>query len=92
MSKHIGSNFEDFLVEEGMLADAKATAIKRVLAFQLQQEMEKMHISKKALAEKMSTSRSSVDRLLDPNNPSVTLLTLEAAAEAIGKRLTISLA
>jgi len=89
---HLGSDFDDFLQEEGLLAEAEATAIKRVLAFQIQKEMEERQLTKSALAKLMNTSRSSLDRLLDPNNPSVTLVTMESAAIALGKKLKIQLA
>ena len=89
---HSGSNFDDFLKEEGLLADVEATAIKRVVAYQIEQEMQKANLSKTALANKMHTSRSALDRLLDPRNVSVTLQTLERAALALGKRLKVELA
>jgi len=89
--KHIGGDFDDFLRDEGILEDAEAVAAKRVIAFQIAQEMEREHISQSELARRMKTSRSSVERLLDPANPSVTLGTLERAASAIGKRLKIQL-
>ena len=91
-NKHIGSDFDDFLQKEGLLAEAEATALKRILAHQIHQEMEARNISKAALARMMHTSRSSVDRLLDPENPSVTLLTLESVAIALGKKLKLQLA
>ena len=91
-SKHIGSSFDDFLQEEGLMAKAEATALKRVLAYQIRQEMELRHISKAALARMMKTSRSSVDRLLDPKNSSITLLTLENVAVALGKKLKLQFA
>lgn len=91
-NRHIGSNFDDFLKEEGLLAEAEATAVKRVLAYQIDQEMAERRISKSALARAMQTSRSSLDRLLDPENASVTLLTLESAALALGKKLKVQLA
>ncbi len=90
-NKHIGSDFDDFLKEEGLLAEVEATAAKRILAYQIRQEMESRHISKTALANMMQTSRSSVDRLLDPENSSVTLLTLESVAIALGKKLKLQL-
>ena len=90
--KHIGSSFDSFLQEEGLMAEAEATALKRVLAYQIKQEMELRNISKTALAKMMRTSRSSVDRLLDPKNSSVTLLTLENVAVALGKRLKLQFA
>ena len=89
--KHIGSDFDDFLRDEGVLDEAEAVATKRVIAYQLAQEMERANISHSELARRMKTSRSSVERLLDPSNPSVTLVTLERAASAIGKRLKVQL-
>ena len=86
---HIGGNFDDFLNEEGLLAEAEATAVKRVIAFQIEKEMKERNITKSALARMMNTSRSSLDRLLDPDNVSVTLLTLETVALALGKRLRV---
>jgi DNA-binding phage protein len=90
-NKHIGSDFDDFLDKEGLLAETEATAIKRVIACQIMEEMKELHISKSALARRMNTSRSSLDRLLDPENASVTLLTLETVALALGKRLKVQL-
>ena len=89
---HAGSNFDDFLKKEGLLADVESVAIKRIVAFQIEQEMQKSKLSKSALAQKMHTSRSALDRLLDPSNVSVTLQTLERAAIALGKRLKVELA
>ena len=91
-NNHIGSSFDAFLQEEGLLAEAEATAVKRVIAHQIEREMAERHISKSALASMMRTSRSSLDRLLDPENPSVTLLTLESVALALGKRLKVQIA
>ncbi len=90
-NKHIGGDFDDFLRDEGILDDAEAVAAKRVIAFQIAQEMERAHISQSELARRMKTSRSAVERLLDPANPSVTLSTLERAASAVGKRLKVQL-
>ena len=92
MSKHIGSNFDDFLEEEGVLAEAEAIAVKRVLAFQLKELMKAQKLNKTQLARRMNTSRSALERLLDPDNPSVTLLTLERAARALGKNIKIEIA
>ena len=92
MHKNIGSSFDDFLEEEGTLAETEAVAIKRVIAYQLSQVMETQQLSKTAMARKMNTSRSALDRLLDPENTSLTLQTLERAAQAIGKRLRIEFA
>jgi predicted XRE-type DNA-binding protein len=90
-NRHIGSSFDDFLQEEGLLAEAEAAAVKRVIAHQINEEMEERHISKSALARMMQTSRSSLNRLLDPKNSSVTLLTLESVALALGKKLKVQL-
>ena len=89
--KHIGGDFDDFLRGEGVLDDTEAVAAKRVIAFQIAQEMELAHITKTELARRMKTSRPAVERLLDPANPSVTLSTLERAATAVGKRLKVQL-
>jgi antitoxin HicB len=89
---HIGTSFDDFLDEEDLRVDAEATAIKRVIAYQIELEMKQANISKSAMAEKMHTSRTALDRLLDPGNASVTLQTLERAALALGKTLRIELA
>ncbi len=89
--RNIGSDFDDFLRDEGILEEADAVATKRVIAYQIAQEMEKGNISQSELARRMNTSRSSVERLLDPANLSVTLVTLERAASAVGKRLKVQL-
>jgi hypothetical protein len=91
-NKHIGSNFDDFLQEEGLLAEADATALKRLLVFQIEKEMEERNLTKTSFAGQMRTSRSSLDRLLDPENPSVTLLTLEKVASALGRQLKVEFA
>ena len=90
-NKHIGSSFDDFLEEEGLLAEAEALAVKRAIAFQIDQLMEEHELSKTAMAKKMQTSRSALDRLLDPQNSSITLQTMERAALALGKKLTVAL-
>ena len=90
-NKHVGSSFDDFLKEEKLLVETEATAAKRVLAYQIQEEMAEQNISKSDLARRMHSSRSSLERLLDPENPSVTLLTLENIAIALGKRLKIQI-
>jgi len=89
--KHLGSDFDDFLREEGLLDEAEAVASKRVLAYQISQEMKQRALSKAAMARRMGTSRSSLDRLLDPDVPSVTLLTIERAARVLGKRVRIEM-
>lgn len=87
----IGGTLEDFLKEEGILEEANKIAIKRVLAFKIQEEMEKNNLSKTAMAKRMKTSRSALDRLLDPANTSITLNTMEQAAHVLGKKITLSL-
>lgn len=87
----IGSSFESFLREEGTLEESTAIAIKRVIAFQLKTAMEKQSLSKKALAERMSTSRSQLNRILDPNNGGVSLQALANAAKAVGRELHVEL-
>jgi DNA-binding Xre family transcriptional regulator len=87
--EYLGSNFDDFLVEEGLLAEVEAVAIKRVIAYQVTELMKEKNLTKTAMAERMETSRAALERLLDPANESVTLQTLERAAMALGKRLRI---
>jgi DNA-binding Xre family transcriptional regulator len=84
---HSGSSFDSFLEEEGILDEVEAAAIKRVIAWQLEEAMKAGKISKKAMAERMGTSRSQLDRLLDPENSAVHLQTIARAARAVGKRL-----
>ncbi len=89
--KHLGSSLDDFLTEEGRLAEAEAVASKRVLAFQIAQLMAEQQLSKAEMARRMSTNRAAVDRLLDFDTESATLATLEKAATALGRRLHIAL-
>ena len=89
---HIGSSFESFLDEEGILEESTATAIKRVLARQIERAMHERGLTKSAMAKAMRTSRPQLDRLLDPANPSVTLDTLQRAAAAVGRKLRLELA
>ncbi|MEE9517352.1 MAG: XRE family transcriptional regulator [Candidatus Adiutricales bacterium] len=89
--KNVGSNFDDFLEEEGIFEEVQETALKRVLAFQVQKAMEEKNLSKTEMAKKMNTSRSALDRLLNPDNDSVTLQTMKKAAHAVGRRLTFRL-
>ena len=91
-NRRIGSDFDDFVSKEGLLADAEVVAINRVVAFQIAEMMKKQQISKSDMARRMKTSRSALDRLLDPENGSVTLQTLERAAQALGKRLRVEFA
>ncbi|RIK31139.1 MAG: Fis family transcriptional regulator [Anaerolineae bacterium] len=90
--RNIGSAFDDFLREENLLERAQATAIKRVIAYQIAEEMKQRKLSKTEMADKMKTSRAALERLLDPSNSSVTLSTLERAASALGKKLKVELA
>jgi antitoxin HicB len=89
---HSGSTFDSFLEEEGMREEVEAVAIKRVLAWQLEQAMQKQQKTKLAMAKQLHTSRSQLDRLLDPRNVSVTLDTITRAARALGKRVIIRIA
>ena len=79
------------ITEEGLLAEAQAVAVKRVLAYQIEQLMIAQNLSKTAMARRVNTSRAALNRLLDPENPSVTLQTLERAASVLGKRLQVAL-
>jgi DNA-binding Xre family transcriptional regulator len=87
----IGSNFDQFLVEHDLLEGATAVAIKRVIAWQLAEAMKAEGVSKKALAEKMHTSRSHLDRLLDDRDTGLTIETLGKAARALGRNVRIEL-
>ena len=88
---YIGSSLDELLEADGILTEVSAIAIKRVLAWQVAQEMSTLGLSKTEMAAQMRTSRTSLDRLLDPENTSVTLKTLERAATVLGKRLQIEL-
>jgi len=90
--EHLGSNFDDFLAEEDLLDEAEAIAIKRVIAFEVEEEMKKQNLTKSELAEKMKTSRTAVNRLLDPRNTSINLRTMEKTAKVLGKKLKVSFA
>lgn len=89
---HSGSTFDSFLEQEGIREEVEAVAIKRVLAWQLQRAMQKQQKTKRAMARQLHTSRSQLDRLLDPRNVSVSLDTITRAARALGKRLIIRVA
>ena len=88
--KHIGSSIDDFLKEEGIFEEAQAQAIKEVVAWQLAEAMKKQKISKNKLATLLKTSRTQVDRILDPKND-ITLGSLQRAAAMVGRRVTIEL-
>ena len=87
----VGSSFEEYLAEQGTLEETTAVAVKRVLAWQLEQAMEKKQLSKSQMAKAMKTSRSQLDRILDPDNERIRLDTLAAAARAVGRQLRIEL-
>lgn len=87
----IGSSFDSFLKEDGTHETTQAVAIKRVLAWQIAEAMKAQSLSKSAMAERMKTSRSQLDRLLDPENDSVSLETLARAAHAVGRTLKLEL-
>lgn len=91
MNKHIGSGFDDFLAEQGILEEVSAAALKRVIAWQLEQEMKSQGMTKTTLAQRMNTSRTAVDRALDQADPGMTLATLASAARALGQRVEIHL-
>jgi len=89
-NKHMGSSFDAFLKEEGIFEEVTAAATKKVIAYQIQKLMKEKHLTKKAMTERMRIkSRIQLDRLLDPHNVSVTLLTLEKTARALGKHLKV---
>jgi antitoxin HicB len=90
MSKHIGSSLDDFLKNEGIYEETQALAIKEVVVWQLMEAMEKQSLSKARLATLLKTSRSQVDRLLDPTRD-VTLSTLQRAAALVGRKVQIEL-
>jgi len=86
---HSGSSFDSFLEEQGIREEVEAVAIKRMLAWQLAQAMREQQKTKQAMAKELRTSRSQLDRLLDPRNVGVTLDTMSRAAKALGKRLVL---
>ena len=88
---HLGSSLEDFLAAEGLLEEATEHAIKAVVAWQLKTSMDRQHITKAALAKQLHTSRSQIDRVLDPNNDDVTLATMRKVAGAVGQKLELKL-
>ena len=91
-TNHSGSTFDSFLEEQGIREEVEAVAIKRVLAWQFERAMQQQQKTKQAMAKQLRTSRSQLDRILDPRNISVTLDTITRAARALGKRLIIRVA
>ncbi|MGB4057858.1 MAG: helix-turn-helix transcriptional regulator [Alphaproteobacteria bacterium] len=88
---HIGGRFEDWLKDEGMYEEATSAAIKKVVAWQIQQAMQEQNLTRTEMARRMDTSRVQLNRLLDPKNDGVTLATLSRAAAIVGRRLRLEL-
>lgn len=88
--KHLGSGIDDFLKDEGVFEEAQAQAIKEVVAWQLAEAMKERKISKRRMAALLKTSRTQVDRLLDPKND-ITLMSLQRAAAMVGRKVSIEL-
>ncbi len=91
LTKNMASDVDEVFEEDGVLAEVETVAIKRVIAYQIEQEMQAQNITKTKMAQMMDTSRASVDRLLSPTHASLTLRTLESASLALGKKLHISI-
>lgn len=90
-NRHMGSSIDDFLREEGVLEEFQARSIKEVIAWQLDRAMKDRKLSKRRLAEMMNTSRTQVDRMLNPKDGNVTIETLQRAAEVLGRRVRVEL-
>ena len=90
-NKHRGSNFENFLKKEGLHEEVHAAALKRAVALKVNDLMKQQKMNKSAMAARMRTSRAAVHRLLDPENTSVTLATLNRAARSLGRKIKIEL-
>lgn len=90
--KHIGSNFDSFLDEENLLQESEAVALKRVIAYALEEKMKTDNISVNRLARELETSRTAICRILDPENTSITLNTIEKVAKYLGKKIVLSFA
>lgn len=90
-NRHAGSTIDDLLREEGVLEEFQAVAIKEVIAWQLGQAMKDRKLSKRKLAELMHTSRTQVDRVLDPRDGNVTIATLQRAAAVLGRKVNVEL-
>jgi len=91
MSNNIGSDFDEFLAEQGLAEEGYAVALKRVIAWQISEAMQAQRVSRQALAGLMHTSRAAVDRALDRDDPGMTLATLANVAQVLGKRVEIRL-
>lgn len=90
-NRHIGSTLDSFLDEIGILEETQAVAIKEVIAWQLAEAMRERNLSKRKLAEMMNTSRTQVDRVLDPVGGNVTIETLQRAAAIVGRKVRVEL-
>lgn len=90
-NRYIGSSFDDFLAEDGQLAEATAVAIKRVIAWQFRQAMNVSGVTKTAMAKRMRTSRAALDRLLNEDDTGLTIATLSSGARALGYRVKVEL-
>jgi len=90
-NKHRGSSFENFLRKEGLHEEVHAAALKRAVALKLNDLMKQKRVNKSAMAAQMRTSRAAIHRLLDPENTSVTLATLNRAARSLGRKVKIEL-
>ena len=90
-NKHEGSSFDDFLKEDGIYEECTASALKKVLAWQLEEEMKKQNVTKTMMAKRMETSRSQLDRLLDPEKTGVSLETMQRAVSVVGRELRVEL-
>jgi antitoxin HicB len=87
----LGSSFDDYLKEEGIYEEVQTVAIKRVIAWQIEEAMKTSHITKAQMARRMKTSRSQLDRLLNPEHSGVTLETLSRAAQVVGRNIRVEL-
>jgi methylphosphotriester-DNA--protein-cysteine methyltransferase len=92
ITSHVGSTLDDFLAEQGVLEETTAIALKRVIAWQLAEAMKAEKITKKAMAERMRTSRAHLDRMLDAGDTGMTLETMARAARALGRTLRVEFA
>lgn len=90
-NKNMGGSLDDFLAEDGLLEETEELAIKEILADQIRIAMKEEGLTKSAMAARMRTSRQALDRLLDPHNTGVTLHTMQNAARALGRRLSLNL-
>jgi antitoxin HicB len=90
--EHIGSDLDDYLKQEGLLAECEAGALKRVVTWQIEQEMKRLRITRAKLASRMKTNRNTLNRLFSENDSSVSLQLLEQAALALGRKLKVELA